>query len=210
MVTLTTVDDDVLQSDCLSQHQKQHRQKGFTLVEVLVSVIILSIGVLGAVGMQAASLQSNKEVRYQVIAASIARELAEKMRGNHAVAIQTTATANPYLLDTTITGSSTFSAPSPNCYSAACPTGLNIAAWDIYDLQLRLQNALPSPRIRICLDKQPFTSNGTPQWACTNDGDVTVLKLSWNRANTKGETEFTSQASSIPLMVLPLTAGSSQ
>ena len=160
--------------------------------------------------MQAASLQSNKEVRYQVIAASIARELAEKMRGNNIVAIQTTATNNPYLLDTTITGSSTFSAPSPNCYTSACPTGLNIAAWDIYDLQLRLKSALPSPRIRICLDSQPFTSTGTPQWACTNTGDVTVLKLSWNRANTKGETEFTSQASSIPLMVLPLTAGSTQ
>lgn len=210
MVILRKAHSDVLQSDCLSQHQKRQRQRGFTLVEVLVSVIILSIGVLGAVGMQAASLQSNKEVRYQVIAASIARELAEKMRGNHAVAIQTTAATNPYLLDTTITGSSTFSAPSPNCYTAACPTGLNIAAWDIYDLQLRLQNALPSPRILICLDKQPFTSNGTPQWACTNDGDVAVLKLSWNRANTKGETEFTSQASSIPLMVLPLTAGSTQ
>ena len=175
-----------------------------------MSVVILSIGVLGAVGMQAASLQSNKEVRYQVIAASIARELAEKMRGNHTVAVKNTVADNPYLLNTSITGSSTFTAPNPNCFTAPCPTGLNIAAWDIYDLQLRLKTALPSPRIVICLDKTPFTSAGTPQWACTNDGDVAVLKLSWNRANTKGETEFTSQNSSVPLMVLPVTAGSSQ
>ena len=191
-------------------------QRGFTLVEVLVSVVILSIGVLGAVGMQAASLQSNREVRYQVIAASIARELAEKMRGNHVVATQTI--NNPYLLSTKITGTSTFSAPSPNCYTAACPTGLNIAAWDVYDLQVRLQNALPSPRIVVCMDTQPFTSAGVPKWECTNPnntGDVAVLKLSWNRANTKGETEFTSnpnnpQLETLPLIVLPLTAGSSQ
>ena len=211
MSTLIAAGGDGLQAQHQNQHQNQrlqrHQQRGFTLVEVLVSVVLLSIGVLGAVGMQAASLQSNKEVRYQVIAASIARELAEKMRGNHAVA---TAANNPYLLNTTITGSSTFSAPSPNCYTAACPTGLNIAAWDIYDLQLRLKNALPSPRILICLDRTPFTASGAPQWACTNDGNVTVLKLAWNRANTKGETEFTSQNSLIPLMVLPLTAGSSQ
>ncbi len=191
------------------KHSPSH-QRGFTLVEILVSIVILSIGVLGAVGMQAASLRSNKEVRYQVIAASIARELAEKMRGNHAVATQQAATDNPYLLDTTITSSSTFSAPTPNCYLSSCQTGLNIAAWDIYDLQARLKEALPSPRIRICMDKQPFTSSGTPQWDCTNTGDVAVLKLAWNRTNTKGETEFTSQAASPPLVVLSLTAGSSE
>jgi len=183
-------------------------QRGFTLVEVLISVIILSIGVLGAMGMQVASMQSNKEMRYQVIATSIARELAEKMRGNHAVATQITTTDNPYLLDTTITSNSTFSAPTPNCYLASCPTGLNIATWDIYDVQVRLKDTLPSPRIRICMDSQPFTSSGTPQWACTNTGDIAVLKLAWNRASTKGETVFTSQTASLPLVVLPLTGGS--
>ena len=188
----------------------QTRQRGFTLVEVLVSVVILSIGVLGAVGMQAASLQSNREVRYQVIAASIARELAEKMRGNHIIAVKTTATDNPYLLDTTLTASSTLTAPSPNCYTTSCPTGLNIAAWDIFDLQVRLKDALPTPRIRICMDTQPFTSAGVAKWNCTNTGDVAVLKLAWNRAGTKGETEFTSQTTTVPLIVLPLTAGSTQ
>ena len=188
----------------------QARQRGFTLVEVLVSVVILSIGVLGAVGMQAASLQSNREVRYQVIAASIARELAEKMRGNHIIAVKTTATDNPYLLDTTLTASSALTAPSPNCYTTSCPTGLNIAAWDIFDLQVRLKDALPTPRIRICMDTQPFTSAGVAKWNCTNTGDVAVLKLAWNRAGTKGETEFTSQTTTVPLIVLPLTAGSTQ
>ncbi len=192
----------------LTSHQT--RQRGFTLVEVLVSVVILSIGVLGAVGMQAASLQSNREVRYQVLAASMARELAEKMRGNHTIAVKPAVADNPYLLDTTLSASSTLTAPTPNCYSASCPTGLNVAAWDIYDLQVRLRAALPSPRIRICLDAQPFTSAGVAKWDCTGDGTVAVLKLAWNRAGTKGETEFTSQTSTVPLVVLPLTAGSAE
>lgn len=186
------------------------RQRGFTLVEVLVSVVILSIGVLGAVGMQAASLQSNREVRYQVIAASIARELAEKMRGNHIIAVKTTSTDNPYLLDTTLTASSTLTAPTTNCYTTSCPTGLDIAAWDIYDLQVRLKDALPTPRIRICMDTQPFTSAGIAKWDCTAGGNVAMLKLAWNRAGTKGETEFTSQTTTVPLVVLPLTAGSTE
>ena len=191
----------------------QTRQRGFTLVEVLVSVVILSIGVLGAVGMQAASLQSNREVRYQVIAASMARELAEKMRGNHVVAVSTA--NNPYLLNTTLTSSTTLTQPASNCYTGSCPTGLEIATWDIYDLQVRLRDALPSPKIRICLDATPFTSAGVAQWTCSNSGDVAVLKLAWNRAGTKGETEFTSnpnnpQLETLPLIVLPLTAGSTQ
>lgn len=185
-------------------------QRGFSLVEVLVSIVILSIGVLGAVGMQAAAMQSNREVRYQAIAGTLARELAEKMRGNHVVAIKTTAADNPYLLDTTLTASTALSAPSPNCYSASCPTGLDIADWDIYEWQLRMQELLPTPRVRICMDSTPFDADGKPKWACSNTGNVAVLKLAWNRANTRGETEFTSSNTTLPLVVLPLTAGSSE
>lgn len=183
-------------------------QNGFTLIEVLVAIVILSIGVLGAVGMQAAAMQSNKEVRYQAIAGTLARELAEKMRGNHAVGVKISAAENPYLLNTTFTSASTVSAPTPNCFTDACPTGIQIAAWDIYEWQLRLIDALPSPRVRICMDKDPFTATGEPKWACTDTGDIAMLKLSWNRANAQGTTEFTSNAATPPLIVLPLTAGS--
>lgn len=189
-----------------------HHQGGFSLIEVLVAVIILSIGVFGAVGMQVTSLQASKDVRYQAIAGSMARELAEKMRGNHAVAITTTVVANPYLLDTTLAAASTVAVPALNCYTTSCPTGVDIARWDIYDWQLRLKDALPSPRVAICMDKTPF-AGGMPQWGCSNTGDVAVLKLAWNRVNTKGELEFTTVAGgtpTIPLLVLPLTAGSSQ
>jgi type IV pilus assembly protein PilV len=144
---------------------RHDHQDGFTLVEVLVAIVILSIGVLGAVGMQAAAMQSNKEVRYQAIAGALARELAEKMRGNHAVGVKISAAENPYLLNATFTSADTVSAPTPNCFTDACPTGLQIAAWDIYEWQLRLIDALPSPRVRICMDKEPFTTTGEPKWA---------------------------------------------
>ena len=37
----------------------RNRQSGFTLIEVLVSVIILSIGLVGVAGLQAISLKNN-------------------------------------------------------------------------------------------------------------------------------------------------------
>lgn len=56
--------------------------RGFSLVEVLVAIVVLSFGLLGMVGMQAFALQANREARLQGQAAVLARELAEMMRGN--------------------------------------------------------------------------------------------------------------------------------
>lgn len=180
---------------------------GFTLVEVLVAIVILSIGVLGAVGMQVAAMQSNKEVRVQAVANSLARDLAEKMRSNPVVASKTAAADNPYLISVTLSKSSAPTVPGTNCYTGACPTQLNIADWDIYEWQLRAKDALPSPRIVICMDADPFDSDGKPKWACSNTGDVPVLKLAWTRTNTQGELEFTSSDATLPFLVIPMSTG---
>ena len=74
---------------------------GFTLVEVLVSIVVLSFGMLGIVGVQAFALQSNREARLQSHAVNLARELAEMMRGNNQIGIKSAAADNPYLLDAT-------------------------------------------------------------------------------------------------------------
>jgi type IV pilus assembly protein PilV len=182
-------------------------QSGFSILEVLIAIIILSIGMLGAVGMQATAMQSNKETRYQAAASTFARELAEKMRGNHTVAIKTVAADNPYIFDTTLTG--TIATPTVNCFTVGCPIVKDAATWDVADWQGRVQAALPTPRVKVCFDKDPFDSAGKPRWACTNDGDIAVLKMSWTRNNTAGTLEFAA-STGVPVVVVPLTAGSSQ
>src|SRR5665647_241590 len=164
-------------------------QSGFSLLEVLIAIIILSIGMLGAVGMQATALQSNKEARNQATATTYARELAEKMRGNKGVAIQTTTAQNPYLFDVTLDTSTTIATPSPNCFTAGCPTPKDAAIWDVADWQGRVQATLPTPRVKVCFDQDPFDSAGKPRWVCTDDGDIAVLKMSWTRNSTAGTLE---------------------
>lgn len=186
-------------------------QSGFSILEVLIAIIILSIGMLGAVGMQATALQANKETRNQAIATTFARELAEKMRGNHKVAIMPLAVGvNPYLFDVTLPSTPVVKTPVPNCFTAACPSPEAVAHWDVADWQSRVQTALPTPRVQVCFDKDPFDSTGKPRWACTDNGDIAVLKMSWNTTNTQGKLVLTSQPESLPLLVIPLTAGSSQ
>ncbi len=191
----------------------QRQQSGFSILEVLIAIVILSIGMLGATGMQAAALQSNKEARNQAVAGTLARELAEKMRGNHTVAVRNPAVAaNPYLFDVTLTKATTIATPAQNCFTNAngCPLVDDAAIWDVADWQSRVQLALPTPRVRVCFDQNPFDSAGKSRWACTDSGDVAVLKMSWTRNSTEGKLLFTSASDDIPTLVIPLTAGSSQ
>ena len=182
-------------------------QSGFSILEVLIAIIILSIGMLGAVGMQAAAMQANKETRNQAAATTLGRDLAERMRGNHTVAIKTLAADNPYIFDATLTGA--VATPSVNCFTTGCPTVKDAATWDVADWQNRIQTALPSPRAKVCFDNDPFDSAGKPRWDCVSGGDVTVLKVSWTRSNTAGTLEFAA-STGIPVIIIPLTAGSSQ
>jgi type IV pilus assembly protein PilV len=186
-------------------------ESGFSIIEVLVAIIILSIGMLGAVGMQTTAMQSNKETRNQAAATTFARDLAERMRGNNAVAVRKSNSpgGNPYLFDMTLTAPGDVSIPSRNCFTDAngCPIKEDAASWDVFDWQSRVQQELPNPRVKVCFDKDPFDSTGTSRWACTDEGDIAVLKISWNRNNTGGKLVFTGDAGNTPALVMPLTAG---
>lgn len=182
------------------------RAAGFTILEVLIALVILSFGMLGAVGMQASAMQTNKETRSQSIATALARELADKMRGNHAVAIKPDIANNPYLIDATLTGTASFAASNENCFTTACTTPAAVATWDMDDWKNRVRNALPDPRIKICFDRTPFDSDGKPQWNCTGPSDIAVLKMAWTSKSTDGALKFTS-GDMRPLVILPLTAG---
>ena len=198
--------------NCAGSRFKFHNnciQSGFSLIEVLVAIVILSVGMLGAVGMQSAALQANKESKNQFAAVTFARELGERMRGNHITAIKTAAADNPFLFDTTLALESDVATFAVNCFLTSCPILKDAAAWDVAEWQGRVQRALPTPRVKVCFDQNPYDSAGIARWACTDDGDLSVLKMSWTSSNTAGSLTFAA-TTGIPLVVLPLTAGSSQ
>lgn len=60
---------------------KMH-MKGFTLVEVLVALLILSIGLLGLAGLQAGGLRSNHSAYLRSQAVMLAHDMADRMRSN--------------------------------------------------------------------------------------------------------------------------------
>lgn len=98
----------------------KYLSKGFTLMEVLVALAVLSIGLLGMAGMQLFSLKSSHNAYLRTQATTAANELVNKMRANSAAA-----TAGNY--DTTYTS---IPGTITNCQTADC-TPAQLAAFEL-------------------------------------------------------------------------------
>lgn len=195
-------------------HTPRPSQQGFTLIEVLVALLVLSFGMLGLIGMQAFALQSNRDAKLYSEGTNLARELAEMMRGNNLVAIKTNAVDNPYLTNTLDTGTG---ATACLAVGDACTTTKDVAAAQMTEWRTRVRNALPGARVEICFDSQPYDGAGLPQWDCTpgaaGGSEVIVLKLGWTlRSTYSGATDEnanigTNDNGSRPQIILPVTGG---
>jgi len=66
--------------------------RGFTLIEVLISILIFSVGILGAIGMQAKLQQSTTQNGDRARASMLANELASQMWARQTVDTSSDAT----------------------------------------------------------------------------------------------------------------------
>lgn len=105
------------------------KQSGFTLLEVLVAMLVLSIGLLGLAGLMASSMRNNQSAYHSTQATWLAYDILDRMRANNAVALAG--------------GYSTASAlGSPAACSTAAPSG-SVAAQDIAGWKNMIACALP-------------------------------------------------------------------
>ncbi len=58
------------------------KNSGFTLIEVLVSILILSVGVLGMTSMQMRALASNRDALLRIEASQIATDFIDRIESN--------------------------------------------------------------------------------------------------------------------------------
>ncbi len=82
----------------------QHQHKGFTLIEVLIAIVILSIGLLGVAAMQIRALQYNHDAYLRSQITNLATDISERIRLNRENAADYVST---YVLDTLPTGCTT-------------------------------------------------------------------------------------------------------
>ncbi|WP_306565477.1 type IV pilus modification protein PilV [Aquabacterium sp.] len=116
------------------------RQRGATLVEVLMAMLLMSFGVLAMTAMQAHAIQHSQTTESRARATLLAHDLADRMRANTAPvgdweAYDLTASAAP-------------AAPplADACQGSAVCTFDEMAAADLAQWQQQLANSLPQGR----------------------------------------------------------------
>lgn len=100
--------------------------RGFTLLEVMISLVVLAIGVMGIIGLQTSTYKKLQTSQNFSKAAMLASDMADRMLAN-----QENVLANAYLHEAPT------AEPATNCTSAAC-TPAQLAAYDVWHWQTEL------------------------------------------------------------------------
>jgi type IV pilus assembly protein PilV len=117
------------------------RQSGFSLIEVLVTLLIISIGLLGVAKMQALSIGNTKTASSRAIAAIHAASLSSAMYANKVYWGAGLAPASVQVNGTVLTNS-TLNGQATDCVNGTC-TPVQMAGYDLKAWGAALQQ-LPS------------------------------------------------------------------
>lgn len=121
------------------QMKSLNKSCGFTLVEVLVALVILSIGLLSMATLMMTSLQSSQDAYLRSQASLLTYDIVERMRANYTEATTTDA----YVLTKGASASS-----NPDCKTSGCNSSAQ-AQQDLYDWRKSLTDSIPGADARI-------------------------------------------------------------
>ncbi len=115
---------------------RQSYHNGFSLVEVLVALLVLSIGLLGLAALQTTSLKYNTESYFRTQATYLAYDIIDRMRAN-ALGVA----AGNYDVPDSGTAATAMSSTA-SCGSASCSTS-DLAQYDLGQWYIRMNQILP-------------------------------------------------------------------
>ena len=165
------------------------RTRGFTLVEVLVSLVILSIGLLGIAKLMLFSSRANDSAYLRSQATDLAYQMLDYMRANtdpNAQPLYATLLATPPVN------------PGVVCIGAPACSNTNLALFDVYQWKLRL-NATSG------LNPPGALPNGQGQVVMTQVGSQTQVTITVQWDDTVAQSTFGNAAAPTQSIVLETT-----
>ena len=144
--------------------------KGFSLIEVLITALIVSFSLLGVGALQLKTHQFNTSASFQSYATILAHDMIERMRSNP-VGIKN---ANYHLPTAT---------QHSDCHTAVGCSTSEMAENDMYEWagngMHSIRKVLPAGRAVVCIDSTP--NDGIPSSAaCDKVGSIYAIKIWWS------------------------------
>jgi len=118
-------------------------QQGLTLIEVLITIVVLAIGLLGLAGLQTASLKNNQSSYYRSQAVMLTEDIFDRMRANR----QAARTGNYNI-----------------AFGDAPPTGNNQAARDLSQWRNRITNQFPNGASSVAVNGATNVATVQVRW----------------------------------------------
>lgn len=134
---------------------KSNKTQGFTLIEVLVTLLVLAVGLLGLAALQATGLRYNQSAYLRSQASIYAYSIMDSMRANKDVA-----ETNGYDIDFGTTPT------SANCVDTDC-SAVDIANYDLSEWRNLLSSNLPN-------------GDGKIATASASGGTVVTVSIRWS------------------------------
>ncbi len=125
-------------------------QRGVTLLENMVALLILSVGMLGLAGLQAYSLRGSAGASYRQIVVQQAQDMADRIRANPAAVFPAAGGVVQYngvAASTFFDNATAAYASVTDCRTTAC-TAIQMAAFDVVDWQVANNAQLPGDHSR--------------------------------------------------------------
>ena len=148
-------------------------QNGVGMAEVLVSIFVIALGILGLTSMQANAKRGSYDALQRSIATSLTRDFVERIRSN-----PSSASLAVYGAINNIGGNTITSEPTPNCKTANC-TPAQLAAHDIWEWEQALDGASETHN----------SSNAgglvSPSACVTHASGVVLVAIAWKGSNGK-------------------------
>jgi len=150
------------------QNKALSAARGFSLLEALVALVILSVGLLGIAGLQARGLLNNVNANFRTQAVFLADDLADRMRANKRA----------------MTGATKHFDQPTAAYTAGCLTSAGctvqqMARTDFFLWEQRLDALLPLGVGEVCIDSTPVDgAPGAPE--CDGLGSQYAIKVWWD------------------------------
>ncbi|NHZ82808.1 type IV pilus modification protein PilV [Massilia sp. CCM 8695] len=181
---------------------------GFTLTEVLVAVLLLAVGILGALGLQVAALRTRQGISLMSRGVQLATSLAERMQAN-AGQMRRDDLGNPYLQLRYDAADGTPPPAPAGCYGAGSCSSAQLAQFDIADTVAALHAGFPGGRIAVCRDATVWDDGRRAlAWECASAaGAPVVIKLGWRARRADGAADAAPGAPSAPAVALMLGTG---